>query len=290
MKKFKEIVIVSGKGGTGKTTLTATLAAVIPHKVIADTDVDAANLHLLLNPKNSKHTEFQGLDIARIDPAQCAGCGLCRDKCTFNAIIETSNKGFKVDESACEGCTLCSLVCPVKAIAMKPRIVGRWMISDTAYGRLVHARLKPGGENSGHLVTMVRLQAKHQALENNIDTIIIDGPPGIGCPVNAAISGTDYAVLVTEPTQSGISDLERIMQLLSHFDIPCGVVINRFDIHPENSHQIERFCRESGATILGKIPHSYKIIEAITSAKIPLNQCDELDHTATIIGEVIANL
>ena len=289
MKPFKEIVVVSGKGGTGKTTLTAALAAAIPNKVIADTDVDAANLHLLLQPENSVPTEFRGMDIAEINPAQCTACGLCRDSCAFHAVEEHQNS-FQVDPTACEGCTLCSLVCPAQAIAMKPRIVGHWIASDTSFGRMIHARLKPGGENSGHLVTMVRLQAKHQALEHQCGTIIIDGPPGIGCPVNAALTGTDIAILVTEPTQSGISDLRRLLKLIDHFDIPVGIIINRFDVHLENSRCIEAFCQETGAPVLGKIPHSYQIIEAISEARIPINLCQELDNTVSAIKDMIAAL
>ncbi len=289
MKKFKEIVVVSGKGGTGKTTFTATLAASLPRKIIADTDVDAANLHILLQPKKSRATKFRGKDIASLDPGKCTNCGLCREKCAFDAVIPVKGN-LKIDESACEGCTLCSLVCPTEAIVMIPRFVGDWMISETAYGKFVHARLKPGGENSGHLVTMVRLQAKHLAVENNIDTILIDGPPGIGCPVNAAVSGTNYAVVVTEPTYSGISDLERILLLIRHFGIPCGVIVNRFDIHAENTNRIERYCREAGASVLAKIPHSYEIMESIAAARIPINVCQELDRAVSAISQIISDI
>lgn len=289
MKAFKEIVVVSGKGGTGKTTLTAALATALPDKVIADTDVDAANLHLLMRPQNSIATDFRGKDIAEIDPAGCAGCGLCREKCRFDAIVN-HGQHYQVDESACEGCTLCSLLCPSGAIAMKQRIVGRWMASDTSHGPMIHARLKAGGENSGHLVTMVRLQAKHRALEDKCKFIIIDGPPGIGCPVNAALTGTDFAVIVTEPTQSGISDLKRLIRLIQNFDIPFGIVINRYDVHMENSAAIETFCRELDSPLLGKIPHSYKIIDAIAAAHIPLRECEELDRTVLRIKETIENL
>ncbi len=276
MKKVREIVVVSGKGGTGKTTVTASLAAVLSPQVIVDADVDAANLHLLMKPAGTVFTNFSGKDLARIDPERCRNCGTCADLCRFGAIRLTDDEVYLVDEVSCEGCTLCALACPEGAVEMVPRRVGQWMVSRTAYGDFVHARLKPGGENSGNLVTMVRHQAKLLARRKGIDTILIDGPPGIGCPVNAALSGTDFALVVTEPTYSGIHDLERLLQLIRHFDIYAAIVINRFDINRENTRSIETFARQEAIPVLARIPHSYDIIDAIARAEIPLHHSAEL--------------
>jgi len=275
MKKVKEIVVISGKGGTGKTTLTAALANIIPGKVVVDADVDAANLYILLKPENIRPTDFTGKAVAVIDLDACSRCGLCRELCRFHA-IDTEDGDYIVDHFSCDGCGLCAIACPVQAVRMEEQVVGKWFIADTEYGDFVYARLIPGAENSGNLVTMVRHQGKLVAEEKQIDTVLIDGPPGIGCPVTAAISGTDLAIIVTEPTYSGISDLQRVFDLTSHFSIKSGVVINRFDINLENTAKIEAFAVEKGIPVMARVPHSRCIMDEITNSHLPSGNCPEL--------------
>jgi MinD superfamily P-loop ATPase len=277
MKKVKEIVVISGKGGTGKTTLTAALADIIPGKVIVDADVDAANLYILLKPKNIRATDFTGKSTAKIDRDECTSCNLCRELCRFHA-VNIEDGDYVIDHFSCDGCGFCRIACPVQAIKMEEQIVGKWLIADTEYGDFVYARLVPGAENSGNLVTMVRHQSKLIAEEKNIDTILIDGSPGIGCPVTAAISGTDLAIIVTEPTYSGISDLQRVFELTSHFSIKSGIVINRFDINPENTKKIAAFAREKGIPVFARIPHSHCVIDEITNSRLPSRKCKELSQ------------
>jgi MinD superfamily P-loop ATPase len=200
---MKQIVVISGKGGTGKTIFTASLAALAPSKVLVDCDVDAADLHLLLNPRTVEQHEFRSGKTAWIDPALCIGCGKCADVCRFNAIAD-NGKDFEVNPLACEGCGLCARICPVEAVEMRENLCGEWYLSETAYGPFVHAKLGIAQENSGKLVACVREAAKGIAQTRNLDYVIIDGPPGIGCPVLASLTGTDLAVIVTEPTLSGI--------------------------------------------------------------------------------------
>lgn len=275
MKAFKEIVIISGKGGTGKTTVAASLANVMKDKVIVDADVDAANMYLLLKPDRTDGADFKGMPVAEINADICTSCGKCEELCRFDA-IESAGHHYRVDPMSCESCGLCKIACPVDAVQMKEQIVGKWFISDTSMGDFVHARLIPGAENSGSLVTMVKFQARLKATEKKIKTILIDGPPGIGCPVTAAITGTDLAVLVTEPSYSGISDLERAYALADHFGIKCGVVINRFDINMDNTRLIENFASKKGLKVYAKIPHSRCIMEEISKANLPTANCPEL--------------
>jgi MinD superfamily P-loop ATPase len=275
MKKAKEIVVISGKGGTGKTTITASLADIMPGKVIADADVDAANLYILLKPENTRGQDFTGKSLAIIDKDLCLHCNLCKDLCRFHA-IHVVDGFYTVDALSCDGCGLCKIACPAKAIEMKEQIVGKWFISDTEFGEFVHARLIPGAENSGSLVAMVKQQVKLRAEEKNINTILIDGPPGIGCPVIAAISGADEAVIVTEPTFSGISDLQRVVDLTAHFKVRSSIVINRFDINPGNTSKIETFAREKGIPVVALIPHSHCIMTEITNSSLPARKCAEL--------------
>jgi len=275
MKDIKEIVVISGKGGTGKTTVTASLADMIPSKIIVDADVDAADLYILMNPRETRKTAFAGKSMAAIDPEMCISCRRCLDLCRFRAIKPCDGK-YAVDELSCEGCTLCRLACPVEAISMKERIVGEWFISTTDWGDFVHARLKPGAENSGSLVNMVKQQAKLRAIETNTPLLLIDGPPGIGCPVISAISGAHMAIIVTEPTFSGISDLDRVFQLTSHFKIKSGIVINRFDINLENSRKIKDFAGQNHLPIYTEIPHSDCIRDAISRRDLPSRKCRQL--------------
>jgi len=255
---MKEVVILSGKGGTGKTSIVGSFAAVAQSKVLADCDVDAADLHLLLSPSVNEENEFWSGQVAVIDEEKCTQCGLCQDVCRFDAIND-----FKVDPISCEGCGFCSHICPVEAITMKESLSGRWFISDTKYAPLVHARLGIAQENSGKLVALVRQQAKQIAERDGLNYIISDGPPGIGCPVISSLSGANLALLVTEPTLPGIHDLERVLGVCHHFGIPALVCINKYDLNEDNTHQIENYCLSQGIGVASKIPFDNVVTEAI---------------------------
>ena len=255
---MKELVVLSGKGGTGKTSIVASLAALADTKVLADCDVDAADLHLLLNPSVKKETEFWSGQVARIDLDRCTECGLCQDLCRFNAI-----KDYTVDPISCEGCGFCSHVCPAEAVTMRENLSGHWFVSDTRYGPLVHARLGIAQENSGKLVAQVRQQAKQIAEEQDLDYIISDGPPGIGCPVISSLSGASLALLVTEPTISGIHDLERVLGVCRHFSIPAVVCVNKYDLNEENTHHIESYCLSESIRLASKVPFDNTVTEAL---------------------------
>jgi MinD superfamily P-loop ATPase len=262
---MKQIVVISGKGGTGKTVLTASFASLAKNKVMADCDVDAADLYLLLNPKIKERHEFRSGKTAKIDKELCQECGECIAVCRFNAI----NNDFTVDPISCEGCTICSYVCPAGAITLEENISGEWFISDTKYGPFVHARLGIAEENSGKLVTQVRQAAKEIAEKNNLDYVIIDGPPGIGCPVIASLANIDLALIVTEPTLSGIHDMERVAQVSKHFGVPTKVVINKYDINPDNSEEIKKICQKEDIEVVSQLPFSQKVSESIVHG-VPL--------------------
>jgi MinD superfamily P-loop ATPase len=255
---MKELVVLSGKGGTGKTSLAGSFAALAKSKVLADCDVDAADLHLLLEPVIKQKHDFWSGQVAVIDEEKCTQCGLCPELCHFNAI-----KDFRVDPISCEGCGFCYHICPVEAITLKENLSGQWFISDTKYGSLVHARLGIAQENSGKLVALVRQQAKLIAEKEGAEAIISDGPPGIGCPVISSLSGASLALLVTEPTLSGIHDLERVLGVCRHFNVPALVCINKYDINQENSRQIEDYCRQQGVEVAAKIPFDNAVTEAM---------------------------
>jgi MinD superfamily P-loop ATPase len=259
---MKQLVVISGKGGTGKTVLTACFAVLADRKVLVDCDVDAADLHLLLHPLNRERHEFKSSQVAGIDLARCSRCGLCIDLCRFDAI----RKDFVVDPISCEGCGLCSRICPVDAVAMEDRLSGEWFVSETRYGPFVHARLGIAEANSGKLVTLIRQAAKEMAEKDKMDYVIIDGPPGIGCPVIASLADTDLALIVTEPTVSGIHDLLRIIDVTRHFQTPAGVVINKFDLNIENSEEIEKLCGSRGIEIMGEIPFSMEVPRSLVKA------------------------
>jgi len=258
---MKEVVILSGKGGTGKTVIVASLAALARSKVLADCDVDAADLHLLLSPSVKKEIEFWSGQVAVIDDKECTQCGLCQDVCRFGAIND-----FKVDPVPCEGCGFCSHICPVEAVTMIDSLSGHWFISDTKYGHLVHARLGIAQENSGKLVALVRQEAKRIAERDGLTYIISDGPPGIGCPVISSLSGATLALLVTEPTLSGLHDLERVLGVCHHFGIPAMVCINKHDLNEDNTHQIENYCLNQGIEVAARIPFDNVITEAMVQA------------------------
>lgn len=255
---MKEIVVLSGKGGTGKTSIVASFASLAQSKVLADCDVDAADLHLLLKPKVKEEKEFWSGRVAFIDEKKCTECGLCQELCRFGAI-----KDFEVDPVSCEGCGFCYHVCPVDAIAMKDSMSGHSFISETKYGYLCHARLGSAQENSGKLVALVRQNAKLIAERENLDYIITDGPPGIGCPVISSLSGASLALLVTEPTLSGIHDLERVIGVCRHFGVPVLVCVNKYDLNEENTYRIESYCGNEGIEVAARISFDNVITEAI---------------------------
>lgn len=260
---MKELTIISGKGGTGKTSVVASFAALAQNKVMADADVDAADLHLILSPEIKHEEDFKGGRIAEIDLEVCTECGVCLDYCQFNAI----GPGFVVDKIDCEGCGVCVHFCPVEAINFPGNICGRWYISETRYGPMVHARLGIAEENSGLLVSLVRRQAKTLAKDRGLDTIIVDGPPGIGCPVIASIAGTNAVLIVTEPTLSGLHDLERVEKLASHFKIPTLACVNKSDLNEEMSDQIKGYCLQHQIEFLGCIPYDTAVTHAMIEGK-----------------------
>jgi MinD superfamily P-loop ATPase len=262
---MKQIVVISGKGGTGKTVLTASFASLAGNKVMVDCDVDAADLHLLLKPEIKERHEFRSGVTARIDNDLCEECGQCISVCRFEAISED----FRVDPVSCEGCTVCSHICPAGAIVMEENVAGEWYLSETKYGPLVHAKLGIAEENSGKLVAKVRQIAKEIAEKEKREYIIIDGPPGIGCPVIAAISGVDLALIVTEPTLSGMHDMERVAQVSKHFGVPTKVVINKYDLNLKNSETIGQICEREGTEVIARLPFSRKVSESIVRG-VPL--------------------
>lgn len=258
---MKEITVISGKGGTGKTTLTASFACLAEYLVLVDCDVDAADLHLIMSPEVRKENEFYSGNEAFINSEMCTGCGKCKEICRFEAIVE--EKGvYSIDGYSCEGCGVCVNACAFGAISFPERKCGDWYISDIRFGTMVHAKLGIGAENSGKLVSEIRKEARMQAASKGAGLILIDGPPGIGCPVIASITGADAVVVVTEPTLSGIHDLQRVMKLTRHFHIPTYVCINKWDINPANSDKIEGYCNDGGSVFLGKIPYIKEINKA----------------------------
>ena len=259
---MKQIAVVSGKGGTGKTTLTASFAALTHDIVIADCDVDAPDLHLLLHPQIIETQKFRGSKLAVMDKTKCVECGLCRDACRFDAIND-----LQIDPFLCEGCGVCVVVCPEEAMILRERISGYAFISKTKYGLMSHARLKPGEANSGKLVTLVRHNARQIAERENRDLILIDGPPGIGCPVIASVSGVDVGLVVTEPTMSGIHDLQRALRLLNHFHVLPFVCINMYDINRKNTERIVEFCEKNEVEVAGKVPFDPVVTEAMVAGK-----------------------
>jgi MinD superfamily P-loop ATPase len=260
---MKQLTVLSGKGGTGKTTLTASFAVLAKNAVVADCDVDAPDLHLLLHPEVIKQQEFTGSKIAVIDRKKCLDWGMCRERCRFNAITAD----LEVDPIACEGCGVCTVVCPSNAVTLTDRNSGYAYLSKKKYGFMSHALLNPSEGNSGKLVTLVRQNAKILAEQENSDLIIIDGPPGIGCPVIASVTGVDAGLVVTEPTMSGIHDLKRALQLLEHFSVTPLVCVNMCDINMKNTEKIMHFCEENGIEIAGRVPFSPKVTEAMVNGK-----------------------
>ncbi len=274
---MKELVVISGKGGTGKTSVSASFAVLANRPVIADCDVDAADLHLVLTPRIIERHDFYSGHEAVIRPSDCIDCGVCLEPCRFGAVLEVDKTGcgasFVIDPIACEGCGVCVMLCPTKAIDFPERLCGEWMASETRCGPMVHAQLGVAAENSGKLVTQVRQQARRIAALENRSLIIIDGPPGIGCAAIASMTGVSMALAVTEPTVSGEHDLERILLLARHFGIPSAVCVNKWDLNPAMTERIECKASQAGARILGRIRYD----RAVTLAQMQERAVVEID-------------
>ncbi len=286
---MKKILVISGKGGTGKTFLTASLAVLAKNKVMVDCDVDAANLYLLLHPDIKKTETFKGGWEAEINQDNCIQCGKCLTVCRFEAIkIIKDKKGcvekIFIDPFSCEGCGACRYGCPVDAVELKEKESGKWFISDTKYGLFVFAKLGIAAENSGKLVSKIKDEAYKLGEKQQAEYLIIDGPPGIGCPVIASMSGVDLALVVTEPTLSGISDMQRVIQVAGHFGVEVKVVINKYDINIENSGHIKKICGEKNIEVIGEIPFSEEIIKSVVR-QIPFTEFSN-DSIAGDIGKL----
>ncbi len=283
---MRQITIISGKGGTGKTVLTASFAALSKRACFVDCDVDAADLHLLLGPKVKERNTFRSGKTARIDKNLCTECGECKEVCRFNAITGD----LDVDPISCEGCGVCSLVCPSGAISMEENISGEWFVSDTKYGPFVHARLGIAEENSGKLVMKIRQAAQEIAEEKKLDHVIIDGPPGIGCPVIASLSGVDMALIVTEPTIAGIHDMERIADVAIHFSIPTKVIVNKYDINQDNTRSIAEICNKRGIEVLARLPFSENFVQSMVQGMpLPEFSSDSLTKQLADLWQRIAS-
>ncbi|MCK5271345.1 MAG: ATP-binding protein [Sedimentisphaerales bacterium] len=277
---MKELVVISGKGGTGKTSIVASFAALAKNKALADCDVDAADLHLVLEPEIEHTEDFSGGKQARIITDKCNRCGRCYEVCRFEAVKRTSDPDdeaagvdYRIDPISCEGCGVCVRACPVDAIAFEPAINGQWFRSQTRCGPMVHARLGIAEENSGKLVSLVRNEARKIAEEQGLEMVIIDGSPGIGCPVIASITGADMVLVVTEPTQSGQHDLQRVMELTRHFGIKTMVCINKWDLNAEMAGKIEDQVRQEGVAMAGNVRYD----NAFTQSQI--NKLSVVEYT-----------
>ena len=268
---MKEVVVLSGKGGTGKTSLSAALCDLAQNNgigenglVIVDADVDASNLQLILSPEILEEGEFSGSDLAWINPAICSQCGTCQEVCRFEA-VNLQDGQYVIDRFACEGCAACYYQCPEGAIEMQKRTAGEWYQSSSRFGMMFHAHLYAGQENSGKLVAFIKEKARAFAGESNPELVLVDGPPGVGCPVISAISGADFALMAAEPSLAGIHDLERVLDTANQFNVPAGVVINKFDINKSGTEKIHQICRERKIGILGQIPFDLNVTRAMVS-------------------------
>ncbi len=271
---MREIVVISGKGGTGKTSITAAFAHLAENKVICDLDVDAPDLHLLLDPHVVRREDFHSGHEAVIDPERCSGCGTCLGMCRFGAVLEDDGR-YRIDPLRCEGCKVCVAFCPEGAIDFPSRHCGTRSVSDTRFGPMVHAQLFPGQENSGRLVSELKKEARKLAGEMGRDLILCDGSPGIGCPVISSLSQANLAVIVTEPTPSGLHDLERVASLCEHFRIKVAVIVNKHDLNPDHTAAIEELCRARGYVLAGRLPHDTVVTEAMVARKAVTELEDE---------------
>ena len=274
---MKSLTVISGKGGTGKTTVVTSFAALAKKDgvkiVIADCDVDAPDLHILLQPEIKHREPFTGGRIAVMDQERCTGCGECYEHCRFEAVIRREDR-YEIDPMECEGCGVCEYVCPVDAITMQVREGGYWFISETPYGPMVHARLGPGEGNSGRLVTVVRQAAEQIAVETQARYVIIDGSPGMGCPVIASVTNTDLVLVIAEPTLSGVHDMERVLELALHFGVRPLVCVNKYDLNLAVTREIESLCDEARVEMVGKIPFDESFIEAVVNMKPAVEYVD----------------
>jgi MinD superfamily P-loop ATPase len=268
---MKELVIISGKGGTGKTSVTASFAALAKNSVLADCDVDAADLFLVLAPKVTERHDFYSGHEAIVRTEDCVGCGLCAEYCRFDALRRSEDKNGKVvytvDPPSCEGCRVCVEFCPQKAIDFPERLCGEWMISETRLGPMVHAKLGVAAENSGKLVSTVRKESQILSANSDRDLVIVDGPPGIGCPVIASLAGANLVLVVTEPTLSGEHDMERVVKLTKHFKIPVAICVNKWDLNPEITERIEGKARQVGVHVAGRIRYDREVTQAQMQAR-----------------------
>lgn len=260
---MKELVVISGKGGTGKTSMLAAFASLAKNKALCDADVDAADLHLITDPQIIERHDFDSGHTAVIDQERCTQCGRCSDLCRWNAIDED----FVVDPIACEGCGVCYYFCPEEAITFPLNTCGEWFISDTRFGPMAHARLGIAEENSGKLVTLIREEGKKLAEKNNLDLLFTDGPPGVGCPVIASLGGASAVLIVAEPTVSGKHDMERVTELTAFFKVPAMICVNKFDLNPEQGKAIEDYSREKGVSVLGRVPFDPVFTKAMVQGK-----------------------
>ena len=292
---MKEIVFISGKGGTGKTSLVAAIASLASKQgktVFSDCDVDAADLHLVFAPEIQTRTAFFSGHVAKINPKKCLSPGQpevatkCIDLCRFGAISLSTVSGCAIDEDSCEGCGVCVHFCPANAVDFPERRCGEWYISDTRFGTLVHAALDTRAENSGKLVTMVRQNAKRIAEEQKANFILVDGSPGIGCPVIASITGADAVVIVTEPTQSGQHDLERVASMARHFAVPFYVCVNKADINPTLSQATQEWCSRNSIPFLGTIPWAREVTSAQIAGLNVIEYLDEKEDEHNIAGQI----
>ncbi|SIR39460.1 ATP-binding protein [Halanaerobium kushneri] len=284
---MKEITVISGKGGTGKTTFTANLASILDNLVVGDCDVDAPNLHLLLNPRNKSEAVFKGMKLAVKNDDLCIDCGLCYENCRFNAITADN---YQIKNLKCEGCAVCSYVCPTDAIRMEEIETGTLYEAESNYGEMVHAKLIPGADTSGKLVSEVKNRASEIAKTKNKDWILVDGSPGIGCPVIASLTGSDMAVLVTEPTLSGFADLKRVMEVVNHFKIQAGIVINKFDLNSNITAKIEAFAEEEKIELLTKIPYSRVIVDSLKKGELFVDNDQELRTKMLTVKEKLTKI
>ncbi len=264
---MREITILSGKGGTGKTSIAAALASIAKNAVFCDNDVDAADLHLILNPKIKEEHIFHGAYVATIDQTNCTQCGICADNCRFDAIHFSQETGYTINPFQCEGCRLCERVCPEDTISSEKSTANSWYVSDTRYGQMVHAHMGPGEENSGKLVTEVRRKARAIAEDTGADFVINDGPPGIGCAAISSVTGTGQVLIVAEPTKSGLHDAKRLVELVESFKIPTFALINKYDINPEVSEEVAQYFKEKKIPVLAKINFDTSFVKAMIEGK-----------------------
>ncbi|WP_321344543.1 4Fe-4S binding protein [uncultured Draconibacterium sp.] len=264
---MKEITILSGKGGAGKTSIAAALASLAENAVFCDNDVDAADLHLILKPEIQETHQFDSGSLASVNQDECTNCGICQKACRFEA-ISTNTDGFpEVNPFQCEGCRLCERLCPVAAINTSQNLNNNWYVSDTRFGIMVHAKMGPGEENSGKLVTRIREKASELAREKKASYVINDGPPGIGCTAISSITGTNAVLLVIEPTISGLHDAKRLVELVNSFGVPIFALINKFDINAEFTQTVENYLEEANIPLIGKIPFSELFVESMLAEK-----------------------